>query len=430
MPVRISYKQKNFRDLFQQIIQKKRVQFKSVDLEVKKIIANVIKNGDDSLVRFAKQYDHFKLSKRNIKFSKSEINNSVKKCRTKTISALKLAAKRIKDFHKRQFPKNSYYKDSLGIRLGMQWNPIDSVGVYVPGGSASYPSSVLMNVIPAKVAGVQRIAMAVPTPQGEINPLVLAAAHILGIEEIYRIGGAQAIAAFAYGTKSIDPVDKIVGPGNVYVSAAKRQVFGTVGIDMLAGPSEILIVADKNNNADWIAIDLLSQAEHDAQSQSILITDSADFLEQVIGAIKKNLEKLPRKNIAAASWGVNGVAILVKNIDQSLPLINALAPEHLELCISNPEKMAKKVKNAGAIFLGNFTPEAVGDYMAGPNHVLPTSRSSRFSSGLNVLDFLTRSSLVKCDKKSLNKIGPKIIELADCEGLTAHAFSVMYRIKD
>ena len=295
MPVRISYKQKNFRDLFQQIIQKKRVQFKSVDLEVKKIIANVIKNGDDSLVRFAKQYDHFKLSKKNIKFSKSEINNSVKKCRTKTISALKLAAKRIKDFHKRQFPKNSYYKDSLGIRLGMQWNPIDSVGVYVPGGSASYPSSVLMNVIPAKVAGVQRIAMAVPTPQGEINPLVLAAAHILGIEEIYRIGGAQAIAAFAYGTKSIDPVDKIVGPGNVYVPAAKRQVFGAVGIDMLAGPSEILIVADKNNNADWIAIDLLSQAEHDAQSQSILITDSTDFLEQVIGAIKKNLEKLPRK---------------------------------------------------------------------------------------------------------------------------------------
>lgn len=430
MPVSISYKQKNFHNLFQRIIQKKSTKFRSVDSEVKKIIESVIRHGDDSLVRLTKKYDNFGLLKKNIKFSNSEINNSVKKCSAKTISALKLAAKRIKDFHKRQLPKGSYYRDSLGIRLGTQWSPIDSIGVYVPGGSASYPSSVLMNVIPAKVAGVRRIAMAVPSPRGAINPLVLAAANILGIKEIYRIGGAQAVAAFAYGTKSVDSVDKIVGPGNIYVSTAKRQVFGTVGIDMLAGPSEILIVADKNNNADWIAIDLLSQAEHDVQSQSILITDNARFLAKVISAIHRNLEKLPRKNIATASWSANGATILVKKIEQSLPLINDLAPEHLELCVRNPEKMAKKVKNAGAIFLGDFTPEAVGDYMAGPNHVLPTSRSSRFSSGLSVLDFLTRSSLIKCDKRSLNRIGPKIIELANCEGLKAHAFSVQYRIED
>jgi histidinol dehydrogenase len=429
MPVRISYKQRNFDSLIQKIIQKKTRKFKSVDSKVSKIIEDVIRNGDNSLIRLTKKYDNFKLSSKNIRFSKSEIKNSIKKCNVETISALKLAAKRIKEFHKRQIPKDCYYKDSLGIRLGMQWNPIDSIGVYVPGGSASYPSSVLMNVIPAKVAGVRRIAMAVPSPRGEINPLVLAAANILGVEEIYRVGGAQAIAAFAHGTKSIDSVDKIVGPGNIYVSTAKRQVFGTVGIDMLAGPSEILIVADKNNNPDWIAIDLLSQAEHDPESQSILITDDKKFLEAVITAVKINLAKLSRNNIAAASWNNNGAVILVKNIKKSLSLINDLAPEHLELCVLGPEKMAKKVKNAGAIFLGSFTPEAVGDYIAGPNHVLPTSRSSRFSSGLGVLDFLTRSSLIKCNKKNLRKVGPKIIQLANCEGLGAHAFSVQYRIK-
>jgi histidinol dehydrogenase len=343
------------------------------------------------------------------------------------MDALELAAARIESYHRHQLPADFDYTDDVGVRLGARWTPIGSVGIYVPGGTASYPSSVLMNAIPARVAGVDRLTMVVPAPEGILNPLVLAAASIAGIDDIIKIGGAQAIAALAYGTETIIPVDKIVGPGNAYVAAAKRRVFGVVGIDMVAGPSEILVVADSDNDPTWIAADLLSQAEHDENAQSVLICDSEDFANAVEKSVADHLSRLPRSAIARASWDNHGAIIIVDDIYAAMPLVDQLAPEHLELAVANPDKLAAQVKNAGAIFMGRFTPEAIGDYMAGPSHVLPTSRSARFSSGLGVPEFMKRTSIIGCDPSSLPAIGPAAETLAEAEGLDAHALSVTLR---
>jgi histidinol dehydrogenase len=360
--------------------------------------------------------------------SAREIDAALQQCDTELLTALELAAERISSFHKHQLPEDLDYVDTAGIRLGYRWTALAAAGLYVPGGTAAYPSSVLMNALPAKVAGVERLVMVVPTPKGVLNPIVLAAARIAGIDEIYRIGGAQAIGALAYGTKTINPVDKIVGPGNAYVAAAKRQVFGTVGIDMIAGPSEILVVADADNDPDWIAMDLLSQAEHDPLAQAILITDDDDFADRVIMAVDTALKTLPRANIAGQSWHDYGAVIVVGNIDEAVPLVDRIAPEHLELAVADPDSFAAKVRNAGAIFLGRYAPEALGDYLAGPNHVLPTNSSARFSSGLSVLDFLKRSSLISADAESLAQVGPAAVLLAEAEGLDAHARSIALRL--
>ncbi|MCF6196984.1 MAG: histidinol dehydrogenase, partial [Emcibacter sp.] len=346
------------------------------------------------------------------------------------LAALTLAAQRIENFHRRHLPEDDSYTDESGITLGARWTAVSAAGIYVPGGKAVYPSSVLMNAIPAKCAGVERIVMVVPAPDGFLNPLVLAAAELAGITEIYKIGGAQAVGALAYGTETIAPVDVITGPGNAYVAAAKREVFGTVGIDMIAGPSEILVLADGKNNPRWIAMDLLSQAEHDEVAQAILITDDADFAKETISAVEDHLKYLPRENIARTSWNNHGAAILVENLEQAIPLINKLAPEHLELAIDNPRDFVERIRNAGAIFLGRYTPEAIGDYMAGPNHVLPTARSARFSSGLSVLNFMKRNTLIECPRTGLEQIGPAAIALAQEEGLQAHARSIGIRLKN
>jgi histidinol dehydrogenase len=343
------------------------------------------------------------------------------------MTALRLAAERIEAYHRRQRPTDFDYTDDLGVGLGARWTAVEAAGLYVPGGTAAYPSSVLMNAIPAKVAGVDRLVMVVPAPGGVLNPLVLAAANLVGISEVYRIGGAQAIAALAFGTKTIAPVDKIVGPGNAYVAAAKRQVFGIVGIDTIAGPSEILVVADADNDPDWIAADLLAQAEHDSAAQSILITDDAAFADAVEAAVTRQLATLPRADIARASWDRFGAIIRVDRLDEAVPLIDRLAPEHLELAIAEPERLADRVRHAGAIFLGRFTPEAIGDYVGGPNHVLPTSRSARFASGLGVIDFMKRTSILRCDADALDVLGPAAGRLAEAEGLTAHGRSIAIR---
>jgi histidinol dehydrogenase len=344
------------------------------------------------------------------------------------VAALRVAAERIESFHRRQLPAPIDYVDEAGVRLAARWRPVAAAGLYVPGGTAAYPSSVLMNAIPANVAGVERLVMTVPTPRGVLNPLVLAAAQMVGIEEIYRVGGAQAIAALAYGTATIAPVDKIVGPGNAYVAAAKRRVFGKVGIDMIAGPSEILVVADRHNDPEWIAADLLSQAEHDGAAQSILITNDVDFAAGVEAAVEGQLAQLPRAQIARASWQAHGAILIVADWDEAPALIDRIAPEHLELALDGADALAERVHHAGAIFLGRHTPEAIGDYIAGPNHVLPTSRSARFASGLGVLDFLKRSSMVRCDEASLAALAPSAIRLAEAEGLDAHALSLSIRL--
>ncbi len=393
------------------------------------IINQVRREGDAALCALTAKFDRFSLTPEAIKFTDSEIATAKSQIEGGDLEALTIAAKRIETYHIRQKPEDDFYTDDAGVKLGHKWTPVSAAGVYVPGGTASYPSSVLMNTIPAKVAKVERLVMTVPTPDGQINPLVLAAASLVGVDEIYRIGGAQAIAAMAYGTASIMPVDVITGPGNDYVAAAKRLVFGQVGIDMVAGPSEVLIVADGQNNPDWIAIDLLSQAEHDPAAQSILITDDADFAEAVMRRIDKQLESLARKDIASKSWQTFGAIILVDDIDtQAAGLVDRLAPEHLELAVENPQDMALKIKNAGAIFLGRYTPEAIGDYIAGPNHVLPTAHTARYASGLSVLDFMKRSSLVSCDAESLTMIGRHVVRLAEREGLDAHARSVAIRL--
>lgn len=396
---------------------------------VREIITKVRKQGDAAVFEYTNQFDHIDLTADTIRVSEKAINKAKTDCDPKVESALQDAAIRLRDYHEKQIPKDMLYEDATGTKLGWKWSPVDSVGLYVPGGRASYPSSVLHNAIPAKVAGAKRLAMVVPTPNGEVNPAILVAAYIAGVDEIYTIGGAQAIAALAYGTESIAAVDTIVGPGNAYVAEAKRQVFGTVGIDMIAGPSEICVVADGQNNPDWIAADLLSQAEHDPIAQSILITNDQNVADNVCESIDHLLETLDRKEIAKASWENYGAVIVCESLQSAIPLINQIAPEHLELAVSDAEAMAEKISHAGAIFMGRYTPEAIGDYVAGPSHVLPTSRTARFSGGLSVYNFIKKTSLIGCTKDSIQKIGKEASDLAESEGLGAHKLSVDLRLK-
>ncbi len=393
---------------------------------VREIIADVKVRGDAAIKDYTSRFDDY--SPESFRVSDTFLAEKAAQCPENVKTALKLAAERIADFHQKQLPPNIDYTDQEGVKLGLNWVALSTAGIYVPGGRASYPSSVLMNALPAKIAGVERIVMTVPMPHGEINPAVMAAAQIAGVTEIYSIGGAQAVAALAYGTETIVPVDKIVGPGNAYVAEAKRQVFGRVGIDSIAGPSEILVVADSKNNPEWIAWDLLSQAEHDPSAQSILITDSESFAQQVISAIDVILTNLPTKAVATASWEKHGAVIVVDDLANSIPLINQLAPEHLELCVDEPQYLAQKIKCAGSIFLGRYTPEAIGDYVGGPNHVLPTSRSARFASGLSVYDFMKRITYLQCDEQALQNIGQAAVTLAEAEGLPAHGGSVSVRL--
>jgi histidinol dehydrogenase len=396
--------------------------------QVKAIIADVRQRGDAALRDYTAQFDFVTLGK-NITLSTQEINDTAANCPENVRQALELAASRIRAFHAKQQPASLDYTDEIGVGLGLQWTALDSVGLYVPGGTANYPSSVLMNALPAVVAGVERIVMVVPTPRGALNPAVLYAAQLAGITEIYPIGGAQAIAALAFGTETIKPVDKIMGPGNAFVAEAKRQVFGTVGIDSIAGPSEILVIADNKNNPQWIAWDLLSQAEHDTDSQSVLITDDAAFADKVIAALESILETLPRREIARSSWENHGLVILVENLAESVAISDVVAPEHVELCVDNPRDYLKKIRHAGSVFLGRHTPEAIGDYVGGANHVLPTCRAARFASGLSVYDFLKRTTYLECSADALQVLGQPTVTLAEEEGLHAHAGSVAIRLK-
>lgn len=428
MTYRMDVKDADFDAVFSAFLTSKREVSEDVNRTVSAIIDDVRAHGDVALVQYTEKFDRLTLTGPTLAFTQAEIDESVGACDPETLDALKFAARRIEAFHAGQLPKDRRDTDAAGVELGERWTAVAAAGLYVPGGTAAYPSSVLMNAIPAKVAGVERIVITVPTPGGVINPLVLAAAGIAGVTEIYRVGGAQAIAALAYGTQTIAPVDKIVGPGNAYVAAAKRQVFGTVGIDMIAGPSEILVLADGENDPDWIAADLLSQAEHDPVAQSILITDDRAFAARVSDAIESQLKTLKRADIARASWEDFGAVILVDSLEAAVPLVDRIAAEHLEIAVADPEPLAAKIRNAGAMFLGRYTPEAIGDYVAGTNHVLPTARSARFSSGLSVLDFMKRTSIVRCTPEALAKVGPAAVRLATAEGLQAHAKSVSIRL--
>ena len=427
MPIKLDQRDKGFEAAFTAFLGTKREVSEDVDKTVREIVASVRKDGDKALISYTKQFDRLELTPETLRVTPEEIQAAYGAASKVTVEALKFAHDRIVSHHQRQMPKDDRYTDALGVELGSRWTPIDSVGLYVPGGTASYPSSVLMNAVPAKVAGVERVVMAVPSPDGILNPLVLVAADIAGVTEIYRIGGAQAIAALAYGTKTIAPVAKITGPGNAYVAAAKRLVFGQVGIDMIAGPSEVLVIADKENNPDWIAADLLAQAEHDVAAQAILITDDVDFAFAVEEAVERQLVGLERADIAAQSWEDFGGIILVNSIDEAIPLINRLAGEHVELAVADPEALLPKIRNAGAIFLGAYTPEVIGDYVGGSNHILPTARTARFSSGLSVLDFVKRTSILKLGVEQLRALGPAAMELAKAEGLGAHKRSIAIR---
>ena len=418
----------NFEDRFKALLAQKREQAADVDDKVAAIIARVRAEADKALIDLTLAYDGLDLRKVGIRVTQVEIEAARAKVDQKTHQALKLAHDRILAHHQRQLPKDDLYKDALGVELGHRWTPVASVGLYVPGGTASYPSSVLMNALPAKVAGVPRIVMVVPASKGVLNPLVLVAADLAGVSEIYRVGGAQAIAALAYGTASISPVAKIVGPGNAYVAAAKRQVFGQVGIDMVAGPSEVVVIADGDNDPAWIASDLLAQAEHDTAAQAILITDNKDFARAVEAAVEAELAVLPRAEIARASWQDFGAVILVRSLDEAPALADRLAPEHLEIATRDADALAARVHDAGAIFIGRFTPEVIGDYVAGTNHVLPAARSARFASSLGVLDFMKRSSILKLDADALAALGPAAMTLAEAEGLDAHRRSVTIRL--
>ena len=429
MPVLLNSQNSNFEKEFKKLLLAKREDSVDVDVSVREIIGGVIELGDQALIEYTKKFDRISLTTDTLRFTQSELKEQAAQVSDKDRSALELAVTRIKSYHEKQLPDDTFWTDESGVELGWRWSPVSAAGLYVPGGLASYPSSVLMNAIPAKVAGVKRLAITVPTPDNKVNPMVLLAAQLSGVDEVYRVGGAQAIAALAYGTKTIEPVDKITGPGNAFVAAAKRQVFGKVGIDMIAGPSEILVIADKTSRPDWIALDLLSQAEHDENAQSILITDSDEVIKAVTEKIEINLQNLSRNEIAGKSWKNNGAIIKVPNFEMAAELSNRIAPEHLELCVSDPENLAKKISNAGAIFLGHWTPEAVGDYVTGPNHVLPTARSARFSSGLSVMDFLKRTTLAKVSRDALLKIGPSAVTLANSEGLECHGLSISERIK-
>jgi histidinol dehydrogenase len=427
MPLRLDTRSPDFAAAFHALLAMKREAAEDVDQAASAIIAEVIARGDAALIAYSRKFDFVDLEKLGLRVTSGEIDAAFACCSAEALDALRFAHSRIMSFHERQLPEDLRFTDGLGVELGWRWSPIEAVGLYVPGGTASYPSSVLMNAAPAKVAGVKRLVMTVPAPEGRINPLVLAAAKLAGVDEVYRVGGAQAIAALAYGTQTIAPVAKIVGPGNAYVAAAKRRVFGTVGIDMIAGPSEVLIIASKDNNPEWIAADLLAQAEHDTAAQSILITDDASLASAVETAVDRQLGVLPRQKIAAASWRDFGAIILVADLQESIALADRLAPEHLEIMTADPDALGNRIQNAGAIFLGAHTPEAIGDYVGGSNHVLPTARSARFSSGLSVLDFLKRTSILKCGADSLEKLGPAAITLGQAEGLEAHARSVALR---
>ena len=417
-----------FKAAFAALLGMKREDSPDVDAAVALIIAEVRARGDQAVIELTARFDRLTLTPDTLAFSPGEIAAEVARVSVADRAALELAAERIRAYHARQMPADQRWEDDAGAVLGWRWGPVGAAGLYVPGGLASYPSSVLMNAIPARVAGVERLVICCPTPGGVVNPLVLLAAQIAGVDTIYRIGGAQAIAALAYGTTTIAPVDKITGPGNAYVAAAKRRVFGRVGIDMIAGPSEILVIADRDNDPDWVALDLLSQAEHDASAQSILITDDADFARAVVAAVEVRLQTLARRAIAGASWRDYGAVIVVRDLDQAAELSNRVAPEHLELCVADPETLAAQITHAGAIFLGAWTPEAIGDYVGGPNHVLPTARSARFSSGLSVLDFLKRTTLSKMTPAALRAIGPAAERLATSESLEAHGLSVRARL--
>ena len=429
MPVLLNAQDPHFEDQFQTLLGAKREDSPDVDHIVAGIIQDVRDRGDAAVLELTHKFDRLALTADGLRFSDQEITDEIAKVSDEDRAALELAAARIRAYHERQMPQDAYWTDGSGAELGWRWTPVSTAGLYVPGGLASYPSSVLMNAIPAKVAGVSRLAITVPTPDGIVNPLVLLAARLAGVDEVYRIGGAQAIAALAYGTQTIPAVDKITGPGNAFVAAAKRRVFGKVGIDMIAGPSEILVIADGDNDPDWIALDLLSQAEHDESAQSILITDDPQFAKAVSDAVDARLQTLERRAIAGASWRDYGAMIIVPDMDVAAELSNRIAPEHLELCVADPMALSDKIVHAGAIFLGAWTPEAIGDYVGGPNHVLPTARSARFSSGLSVMDFVKRTTLARMTPESLRAIGPAAERLATSESLEAHGLSVTARLK-
>jgi histidinol dehydrogenase len=428
MPLHLTTTDAGFESAFAAFLAAKRESAEDVDAAVRAIIADVRKRGDVALIELTRRFDALDLGKAGIRVSAAEIGAAAAVSDRTTLAALELARARIESHHRRQLPQDERYTDAVGAELGSRWTALESVGLYVPGGLASYPSSVLMNAVPAQVAGVPRIAMVVPAPRGEINPLVLAAAHMAGVSEIYRIGGAQAVAALAHGTKTVKSVAKIVGPGNAYVAAAKRQVFGVVGIDSIAGPSEVLVIADKDNDPEWVAADLLAQAEHDTAAQAILMTDDAAFARAVEAAVARQLTDLPRGNVAAASWETFGAVILVRSLEEAPGLADRIAAEHLEIATGDPEALAARIRNAGAIFLGAYTPEVIGDYVAGSNHVLPTARSARFSSGLGVLDFMKRTSVLKLDQRALEGLGEAAMTLARAEGLEAHRRSVAVRL--
>jgi histidinol dehydrogenase len=428
VPHRLSTADPGFGDAFARFLDAQREARADVDAAAAAILADVRARGDAAVVELTRRFDRTDVTATTLRVTDAEIAAAEATCSPDLLAALHLAADRIRAFHERQKPTGIDFVDGSGVRLGARWTALDAVGLYVPGGLAAYPSTVLMNAVPAKVAGVARVAMCVPAPDGHLNPLVLAAARLAGVDEIHRIGGAQAIGALAFGTATIAPVDKIVGPGNAYVAAAKKQVFGTVGIDMIAGPSEILVVADGANDPAWIAADLLSQAEHDPSAQAILVTDAAAFADAVERAVAAHLQRLPRSEIAGASWRDHGAVILVRDLAEAPAVVDRIAPEHLELAVADPDALFARIRHAGSVFLGRHTPEAIGDYVAGTNHVLPTARTARFSSGLNLLDFMKRTTFVGCGPAGLAAIGPAAVELAHAEGLQAHALSIEIRL--
>jgi histidinol dehydrogenase len=427
MPLLLDSSEPDFESRFSALLRMKRESAPDIEATVREIIADVIARGDDAVIELTRRFDQVELTARTMRIDSSEIDRALATADPHVVAALNLALERIRAYHERQRPQDERFVDAAGAELGHRWTAVESVGLYVPGGLASYPSSVLMNAVPAQVAGVPRIVMVVPAPGGALNPLVLAAARLAGVDEIYRIGGAQAIAALAYGTATISPVAKIVGPGNAYVAAAKRQVFGVVGIDSIAGPSEVLIIADRDNDPDWLAADLLAQAEHDVAAQAILMTDDRGLAEAVEASVERQLGELPRGDIAKESWKSFGAVILVRHLDEAPPLADRIAAEHLEIATREPDVLASRIRNAGAIFLGALTPEVIGDYVAGSNHVLPTARSARYSSGLGVLDFMKRTSLLRLSADALHRLGPAAMTLAEAEGLEAHRRSVEIR---
>jgi len=428
MPITLDTSASGFAAQFETFLGSKREASEDVDAAAREILRGVETRGDDALIEYSKKFDRVDLKPETLRISAAEIEAAFNSADRKTLDALQFAKDRIEAHHKKQVPQDQRYTDALGVELGYRWSALESVGIYVPGGKAAYPSSVLMNAVPAMVAGVPRVAMCVPAPDGAINPLVLVAAKLAGVTEIYRVGGAQAIAALAYGTKTIAPVAKIVGPGNAYVAAAKRLVFGRVGIDMVAGPSEVLVIADSNANPDWIAADLLAQAEHDEAAQSILMTDSRALAAEVTKAVESQLKTLPREKIASESWKSFGAIILLKDFSEAPALADRIAAEHLEIMTADAEGLMKKIRNAGAFFLGQYTPEAIGDYVGGSNHVLPTARAARYASGLGVLDFMKRSSILKCEADQLRALGDAAMALGEAEGLQAHARSISIRM--